>query len=257
MMNPTPLLGALKFAVVGRSQIAGRATITADASPRPYGPAGFASLYELGWGADQYILEVDALRGVLLQVRALRDGEDFQRTTTTDITFDAPIPEELFRFETPVGEPIQGVGAPTAAESLSLSETQQRAPFTIMVLQELPATWRVRCLFLAGGGEPASPPQVSVLYRSNDGHQSLSLSQCSIADSMPEHKQVMADQRWETIVLHGRSVRLPKAHSTGGQSRAHVQHLGTSVFLTSDTIARKDLASVAARLRPLDVTSVV
>ncbi len=119
MMNPTPLLGALKFAVVGRSQIAGRATITADAAPRPNEPA--RSAYELGWGADQYRLEVDALRGVLLEVRALRDGEDFQRTTTTEITFDAAIPEELFRFATPAGEPIQPVGPPTAAESLGSS----------------------------------------------------------------------------------------------------------------------------------------
>jgi hypothetical protein len=143
------------------------------------------------------------------------------------------------------------------SQSLSLGETQQRAPFTIMVLQELPANWRVRCLFLAGSDQPALPPQLSVSYRSNDGHQSLSLSQCSVADPMPEHKQVMSDQRWETIVLHGRSVRVPKAHITGGQPRAHVEHLGTSVFLISDTIAREELASIAARLRPLDATSVV
>lgn len=34
MLDPTPLLGALRFRVLGRSQQAGRATITAEAVPR-------------------------------------------------------------------------------------------------------------------------------------------------------------------------------------------------------------------------------
>ena len=113
MNDPTPLLGALKFAVIGHSQIAERATVTADARLRPTSRAKAAGLYELGWGADQYILEVDSMRGVLLQVRALVEGEEFETTTTTAIRFDASIPEERFRFVPPIGERVQPAG-PTA-----------------------------------------------------------------------------------------------------------------------------------------------
>ena len=54
MLDPTPLLGALRFRVVGRSQQAGRATITAEAVPRPFDPRRAPrafELHELGTGA--------------------------------------------------------------------------------------------------------------------------------------------------------------------------------------------------------------
>jgi hypothetical protein len=38
MLDPTPLLGALRFPVVGRSEVAGRATILTEAGHRPSDP---------------------------------------------------------------------------------------------------------------------------------------------------------------------------------------------------------------------------
>ncbi len=38
MLDPTPLLGLLRFAVVGHSRVAGRETITAEAVPRRRDP---------------------------------------------------------------------------------------------------------------------------------------------------------------------------------------------------------------------------
>jgi hypothetical protein len=80
MLDPTPLLSALKFVATGRSEVAHRATITADVTPRPSDPRRRPrsfELHELGSGADRYRLQVDAERGVLLEVVALRDGEPF------------------------------------------------------------------------------------------------------------------------------------------------------------------------------------
>jgi hypothetical protein len=50
MLNPTPLLSSLRFRVVGSSQVAGRATITAHATPRPQDPrhGRFLELHQLG-----------------------------------------------------------------------------------------------------------------------------------------------------------------------------------------------------------------
>lgn len=76
MLDPTPLLGLLRFRVAGRSQVAGRATVTAHATPHPQDPHHgrfLLELHQLGAGADHYQLEVDQERGVLLTVTAIRD----------------------------------------------------------------------------------------------------------------------------------------------------------------------------------------
>ncbi len=100
MLDPTPLLGSLTFAVVGRGR-----------------------------------LDVNWQRGVLLGVVALRDGEPFQKITTVEIAFDGPIPEERFTL------------------------------------------WHVTCLFREASQRPPWPGSVALIYRSDDGHDGVSLSQ--------------------------------------------------------------------------------
>lgn len=76
MLDPTPLLGSLRFRPLGRSRVAGRATLTAEGLPRPepgHGPPSF-ELHQLGLGADRYTLEVDAETG-----RVARRGRDVER----------------------------------------------------------------------------------------------------------------------------------------------------------------------------------
>jgi hypothetical protein len=142
MLDPTSLLGSLRFRVLGRSQQAGRATITAQAVPRPsgrHGPLRAFELNELGSGADRYTLEVDAERGVLLAVVALRNDEPFHRITTLEITFDEPIPDERFEFQPPAGEEVRPVGQRTRPEHVPLTEAQQRAPFTVLIPDRVPS----------------------------------------------------------------------------------------------------------------------
>lgn len=115
MLDPTPLLGVLRFAVVGGGRVAGRDTVTAEAVPRAVDVGGRPRLFgldELGAGADRYRLEVDAQRGVLLEVVALRDGEPFQRITIVGVEFDHQISEERFRFQPPAGEEIRPTRGP-------------------------------------------------------------------------------------------------------------------------------------------------
>ena len=110
MLNPTPLLSLLRFRVAGNSQVAGRATVTAHATPRPQDPRHgrfLRELHELGTGAHHYQLEVDQERGVLRAVTAIRDEQPFHKITTLAIRFDEPIPAETFQFAPPEGEEIQ------------------------------------------------------------------------------------------------------------------------------------------------------
>lgn len=110
MRNPTQLLSSPRIEPTGRSEVAGRATISARGIPRPQdarrGPPAF-ELHELGTGAGRYELEIDSEFGALLAATAVRNEQPFHRITTLAVAFDEPIPNETFRFEPPAGEPIQ------------------------------------------------------------------------------------------------------------------------------------------------------
>ena len=186
MLNPTPLLSFLRFRVAGNSQFAGRATVTAHATPRPQDDPRHGrfllELHQLGTGADHYQLEVDQERGVLLAVTAIRDEQPFYKITTLAIRFDEPIPTETFQFVPPEGEEIQPTRARERMQPITLTEAQQRAPFTVLMPDRVPASWRVHCMFIEASQRPPSLAQVSLSYRSDDGHQSISISQIAAAD---------------------------------------------------------------------------
>lgn len=193
MLDPTPLLGSLRFTPAGRGHVAGRVTFTADAVPRlsdaRHHPRAF-ELHQLGGGADRYKLEIDADRGVLLQVTASRDGEPFQRITTDQITFDQPIVPERFRFEPPPGEQVQPTRGRDRLLHLSLTDAQQRAPFTVLIPDRIPSDWHSTCAFIEPSVRPPSPAAVLLNYYSDDGHQSVSLSQYS-AGEKPDQYELM------------------------------------------------------------------
>ena len=165
MLDPTPLIGTLRVRVLGRSQEAGRATISAEAVPRPFDPRRPPQdfeLHPLGGGADRYTIEVDAERGVLLAVTAFRDDEPFRQITTLEIIFDEPIPDETFEFEPPAGEAIRAV----PPEHIPLTEAQRCAPFTVLVSDRVPSDWQLHCMFVEPSDRPPHPGMVVLEYRS-------------------------------------------------------------------------------------------
>ena len=253
MLDPTPLLGSLTFAVVGRGRVAGRETVTAAAVPRRrdprHHPPSF-ELYDLGADADCYRLEVDAQRGVLLEVVALRDGEPFQRITTVEIAFDRLIPEERFTFEAPAGEEIQPTrGRPPGR--LTVRDAQQRAPFTVLIPDRIPGDWHVSCLFLEASRRPPWPGSVALIYRSDDGHEGVSLSQFPAAD---RHFAMLADDDWEDVSRDGREIRATRRDASS-EAQAQLEYGDTFVILTSRTLTRDELATIAASLKPAPSTT--
>ena len=206
MLDPTPLLGVVKFVVIGRGHVARRETVRAEAVPRAgdlRGRAPSFELCELGGGADRYRLEVDAWRGVLLEVVALRDAEPFQTITTLEIEFDLPISAERFHFEPPSGEEIQPTrGRPL--ERLSVREAQRRTSFTVLIPARIPDYWHVTCLLREASERPRWPGSVALIYTSDDGHESVSLSQFPAVD---KSFVMLADDEWEDVVSDGITVR--------------------------------------------------
>lgn len=255
MLNPAPLLSSLQFRVTGNSQIAGRPTVTAHATPRPHDPSRETSLlepYTLGAGADYYQLEVDQDRGVLLAVTAIRDEQPFSKITTLAIRFDETIPAETFQFAPPEGEQIQPTGARQLLRHITLTEAQQRAPFTVLMPDRVPAGWQVQCIFVEASRRPPSPAMVSLSYRSEDGHQSISISQLAEADASHQYGVMIDEQNWQGVARDGTSVRVAPAEWP--QAQAYLERTGTSVFLVSDNLTGDQLATVAVGLRPAPST---
>lgn len=258
MLDPTPLLGAMKFAAVGRSTIAERATLTADATAHPSDPRRgprFFALHQLGSGADHYTLEIDLERGVLLEAVAVRDGKPFHRITTLDVVFDHPIADERFHFEPPAGEEIQPIGGRPRPQRLSLPEAQQRAPFTVLIPDRIPANWHVHCVFIEASTRPPQPAQVSLNYRSDDGHESVSLAQSSAANRPYGYEQLTSSDAWQDVERNGTVVRVTKPDARfGSQAQAHLERDGTFVFLSSETLNSDQLATLAAGLKAAPTT---
>jgi hypothetical protein len=249
MLDPTPLLGLLRFRVTGRAVIAGRAAIVAEAMPR-LGPSRAQGrsfrLHSLGSGAERYELSVDEQLGVLLRVVALRDDEPFREVTTLAIAFDEPIAEEHFTFEPPAGETIQPSRERQRPEQVSVIEAQQLASFTVLIPDRIPANWHPHCIYIAASERPPRPAQVSLNYRSDDGHQSVSIIEMAAADRPAHYDQMIAGDGWQDVPHDDIVVRVTKA---GNQTQAHAERDGTFVFLMSENLGRDELATIAARLK--------
>ena len=257
MRNPTPLLGSLRFEPAGISEVAGRPTISARGIPRPQNtPHGLPAfeLHEIGTGADYYELEVDRRFGVLLCATAIRVGEPFHKITTLAATFDRPIPDDTFRFQPPTGEPIQTrTWHESRVEHVTLVEAQQRAPFTVLMPDTVPANWQVQCRLIRPSDRPPSPMQIGVIYTSTDGHESISLSQFPAGGANPYRELSHDDENWETVTREG--VEMNTRPARWGQAQVELERDGTFVHLMSDNLTRDQVLTIAAGLRPAPTTS--
>ena len=254
MLNPVALLSSLRFQPTGSSKVAGRPTLTARGVRRSqdtrHGPP--FELHELGTGADYYELEIDREHGVLLAVAAIREGQPFQSITTLAAAFGQPIPEETFRFELPPGQEIQSVWGEERVEHVTLVEAQQRAPFTVLMPDAVPTNWQVECRLIRPSERPPSPMQIGLIYRSTDGHESISLSQFPAGGSNP-YRELGDGEGWETLTRAG--IEMKTRPARWGQAQVEIERDGTFVHLMSDNLTRDQVIKIAAGLRPAPNTS--
>lgn len=254
LLSPARLLGGIALRVTGSGEVAGRPTIEVEATLRPElrnRQFGF-EMHELGLGAERYVLQVDRERGVLLGSTALTGAEPFVVIEALEIAFDQPIDPERFVFVPPAGETVhssrdQGVHL----EHVTLVEAQQRAAFTVLMPREVPEDWRPRCLYVEEHKRPEVPETVTLLYHSDDGHQSVNISQTVAGDERREGQSLIEADDWD-VRADGVRVR-----AMGGQAQAWVERAGTCAFLSSDTLSSEELARLTESLVPAPDESAV
>jgi hypothetical protein len=258
MLDPAPLLSTLYFRVTGSAEVAGRATITARATPRPvderFGPS--LGLSSLGSGADHYELEIDAERGLVLAATALRNDLPFHKITTLTIALDEPIAPETFHFEPPEGEEIISSSRDRhARQNVTLVEAQQLAPFTVLMLDTVPEGWQqMNCAFTEASARPPAPAHIFSNYRSGDGHESISITQTAAEEPNP-FKRGGDPENWEELTRDG--IALKTRPSRWGQAQVQLERDGTYVFLMSPNLTQDQLVNLAFGLRPAPDTSSV
>ncbi len=233
--------------VAGRAALTARALQRLTATAGPRGP--WFQLNSLGNGADRYELAVDEQRGVLLSVVALRDDEPFHEITTVTVAFNEPTADERFRFVPPAGEEIRSIRDGQRSRHVTVVEAQQLAPFTVLIPERIPASWHTHCQYRDPSQWPAHSARVALLYQSEDGHESVHITEVAVEDRAG-FDELTRGNGWQDVTRDSTMLRVTKPGAAGGQTQAHLERDGTFVFLMSETLNGDQLASLAARLKP-------
>jgi hypothetical protein len=209
------------------------------------GPGGFA-LHHLGAGAQEYAIEVDAERGVLLRAEARFDGQAISVTEAMEIAFDMPLDPELFRFTPPAGEELRRTDAMGRfRHGIPIHEAVAAAPFTVHTLADPPADWELTATLHAGSERPLVHASVGLHYRSRDATAQLNISQMAAATaedySLPEG---------EDVERAGQSMRVRRRTDTWPQAQLSMTVDDTLITMNSDTLTADDLIRIATRLEP-------
>jgi hypothetical protein len=259
LFAPAPLLGALRFELVGQAALAGREAIVADARPRLEGrqtmPRDIA-LAQLGRGAERYRLQIDSERGLILACQAIRYEEPFHTIEALELELDLRLPEETFEFVAPEGEEVQPPGSHRSElrRHCSIAEVQALAPFTVLVPERVPTSWTVHCTYFGGSERPPSGPGVSIHYRSDSGHEDLNISE-GLADDFARQR-IGTGEDWEEVTAGDRRVRVRGRGEQFPQSQLVLEHRGTHVLMVSNGLSREQLIALARVLEPAPGASV-
>lgn len=250
MFAPARILSALRFTTLGVSVRAGRSTIRAEAVPRhqPHSDRSGFALHQLGVGADQYILDIDRERGIILHAVALANREPSRTTAAVAVAFDKPIDPKMFVFRPPAGERIRPVRERACPRRLPLAEACERATFTVLVPTSVPATWSMECVYRAPLPGVAASATVVLDYQDPRHVNSVQISESSVPGRDSVFDELIASGDWRSVELTSGQICVTTA---GNQSQAYLERLGTFVFLSSLTLTADEITAVAAGLAPV------
>ena len=176
LLDPLSLVTAYRLDPVGTGAIAGRPTISVEATPRVGGEAHGSAVFRVGPGADRLDLAFDAERGILLRSEAFLRGEPFHRLEVVSVDFDR-VARVTFDVSPPPGE-ARSAARWARPLPVALHELAARCPFTVLAPTRVPAGWRLlSSLFPAPRERPPVEAAVFLTYASVDGVHGISLEQ--------------------------------------------------------------------------------
>ncbi len=252
--EPAAILGLLEFEALGSCEIAGRGALSARAT-RPAGGLSEDgldswSLHRLGAEAREYLLALDAERGVILRLEARHEGEPFFLAEALEVAFDEAFDDETFVFTPPAGEELRPVEIGDPGLNLSFDEAAARASCPVFLPARVPSDWRLSVTFVEARERPPSPSYLGLHYRSEDATASVQISQSPagiedewdpVSESAPKSEQLVRDGL--AMKVRGRTAEWP-------QSTLTMTREGTRIHLLSDDLGAEALVELAATLTP-------
>jgi outer membrane lipoprotein-sorting protein len=239
LLDPSELIPAHDFEVLGRAEMAGRSCIVVRARPRPL-DHGFHGAPP---GADELELLVDAERGVLLRQAARIEGEEYHVSEVLEIEFDLDIEPETFRFQPPPGEQVRSARYPEPAR-VSIEEAARRAPFPVFIPTRVPLGSVMEVQFQPGLDRPPLSASVHISYSRPDARRSIVLNEMALPDPDP-----YAPGDWEAVDRNGVEIRVSDPSVMGGRPAIKVERDGTLILLHGD-LDRDALIEIASSLAP-------
>lgn len=206
-------------------------------------------LHSLGGMADEYTLEVDLERGILLRVECRVQGEPFLIGETTDLVFDEDFGPETFVLEPPEGEEIRPLESLSDARRLheTIDEAARAAPFPVFILPSLPEDWRVRVWSTPGEDRPPRPQTVTVDYGAHDGTASLSIGQFPPGESDIE-AFLGGGPAFEEVERNGLTMRMRSRSEEWPQTTVYLTREGTDLRLMSNELSGEKVVELAGKL---------
>jgi hypothetical protein len=240
LLDPAPLLGALRLRLGGDAHAAGRAAIRVTGSPRSrHEPV----VQVLGFfGADDVELLVDAEIGVVLRAEARTEGAPYAVWEVREVAFDEPVPDELLRLEPPTGERFKSPREIEPQERLTFEQAVERASFGVWNPPELPGEWRLQALYTPPGGP--RPETLTLVYTRADGTHHFVVQESGEPLRWSAHAEPELVERGDRRF---RVVRPTERHST---ALVLDERDGTQIALQSSDLDPELLLDLAVSLVP-------
>ena len=239
LFDPARLLGVLDLEVVGPASVAGRSARRLRALPRAASVDTFVVAMPLG--ADDYDLDVDAERGVVLRVAARIGGEEFVVVEILEVAFDESFPPGTFEFVPPPGEVVRSPAFPLPRE-ISIDEAAREAPFAVFLPRRVPGDAQLQVTSAPADPAGRMPHMVTVAYLAPGAAFRVSLTQSPVEAREPEVPAgAQAVERGGLVMRHV---------EMGGQHQLWLDREGTRVFMLGDGVPLETLVEMMLSLEP-------
>ena len=244
LLEPAGALGLLDIEVLNEGRLAGRLAflvrgVAAETLDVPEDLARGAP--GLGAGADEYLLHVDAERGVLLRSEARLRGRPFRIVEMRSVAFDEAFEPGIFDPPGPAAEEVVSL---QDERLVPIDELANAAGFPVWVPERVRADATIDATISPAIPRLGVPAAVRLTYATFDPDEDepFWLSLVESPEPMPAPPEVSWREEGELRV--GSPDRI-------GRARVRLVRAGTHVELTGEGMAERDLLAFSRSLVPL------
>lgn len=253
-LDPIELMASHDFVVLGSDTVAGRAVLTARATPTHRRRHEFPAWMPSG---DALQIAIDTEFGVLLREHVSFQGQSVRRSQAVEVEFNWPIDPGVFVFDPPEGEEILSISdRHPEMQSGTVAEIATRVSFPVWVATGLDRSWSVHATWTGAftARRKQFPESVHLHYHRDDAAEKFALAEHALPRREGEGIPPGSWLPTETVERDGRSYQIqrtpPEWHR--GQVRILTERDGAAINLTSETLSWERALDLTAGLRRAD-----